>query len=272
MLTITPSYDQLIVGATCAGLGNLLAQPGESLLVEASSSLGLAFIEAFRPGSGWDADDGLDDLARDVRRELIERNVLKDGRVHLPAVGAVLFDRLHKSGADYLFLTDVCEVKATGDGYEIRLSNRSGESTVSVKRILDTTTCLLSKPEIDIPLKSKRVNANLKPSGEDVPALPASGDGFTLTAGRWDSEVFLSLELPLDADWPQARQALHRFWMARPDTLKGWDLASVATQLVEIPEKAISPSENWRHLPSAIFENPLAALAAGARVLEPQGA
>lgn len=272
MQKIASHYGRLIVGATFAGLGDLLARPGDALLVESTATVGWEFIEAYRPGVDWERTAGLNEAASDLRRELVERNILEADRVHLPALSPVLHQRLDRSGADYLFLTDVLAVEPGGSGYDVTLATRSGLKTVSVRRILDTTTHLLTRPGQEVIIESKRIGANLNlRQGEPFDGRPVYGDRFALTPGRFGSEAFLSLALPVEATWTAAREALHRFWLARPAPLGGWDLASVATRLDETPVRAELRAENWLHLPSTAHDNPLRAFAAGAGVMATQG-
>ena len=75
------------------------------------------------------------------------------------------------------------------------------------------------------------------------------------------------MELPPGIAWPEAREALNRFWIERPVELKSWDLVSVGTQLFETPAgQGTEPGEDgWDHLPSTLQGGPLPALSAGAR-------
>ncbi len=257
-------YARLIVGATCAGLGQALAQPAGTLLVEASACVGWEFIEAMNPGTEWEQSEGLCDLATDLRQELLRRNILHEGRVHLPALAPVLFQRLRDSGAAYLFLTDIIEVKPEGDGFAVTLFNQGGRREVTVKRLLDTTTHLATRPDETVALQSKHIHATLHYRGaaKTPETVPASTAEFTFIPGRFPREAFLSLALPLAADWPQARAALHRFWLERPTAFADWELASVATRLAEVPVKVESPAD-WSVLQSAGFVNPLRAFSAG---------
>lgn len=269
MLTIDSQYKQLIVGATFAGLGNLLCDPEDALLVESSTAVGWEFIEAFQPGEDWERTGGLDPLTEDLRRELVERNILDEARVHLPAIAPVLFRRLDRSGADYLFQTDILEVEPCADGYRVTLGTRSGVRRLDVERIVDTTTCFLSDPDREVTLERKGIGANLNlRRGETCKREPIHTRRYALIPGRFTREAFLTLSLPVETEWAGAREALHRFWLDRPEALSAWDLVAVGTRLAEKPVHAAPAAARWLHLPSALYPNPLRAFAAGVGVME----
>jgi len=260
-------YETVVVGATCAGLGYALSHPDGTLLVESSSSVGGEFIEAMDPGVGWGAPAGLGPEAESLRDELVTRNILDGDRLHLPAVAAVLFARLKESRVAYRFWTDILATREQGSGFELTLFDTGGRSTIRASRILDTTTRAVSLVGEPTGLDRKAIGATLScPNPPDE--FPASGSeaACALHRGRFPGEAFLVLDLPLEADWPAARRRLHGFWLSRPAALRDWHLASVGARLIERPAWRESPSERWTLLPSARFENLLAAYDAGAAV------
>ena len=269
-MAIKSEYETLVIGATCAGLAAALARPEETLLVEPSAGIGWEFVAAIRPGTGWEDAGGSGEGAEGLRRELIDRNILHQGRVHLPAIAPVLFKRLYDSGAHYLFLTDVLDVAAGGGGYEVVLFGRSGSRKVRVRRILDTTSGLVSRPARRVEVTYRGIHAILSGSvrGAQSEGSRAAWQ-YRTVPGRFPSEAYLMLPLNGDDDdWPRARARLHDFWTDRPGELLGADLATVATRLAEKPVPADVPERGWRHLPSASYDNPLQAFAAGVRAID----
>lgn len=273
MQTIDGPYRQIVVGSTFAGLGALLSsRPGDSVLIESTATVGWEFIEAFDPARGWEDVGELNAGALELRDELIARNILHDGRVHLPAIAPVLFKRLDTSGADYLFLTDILEVNAQSGGFEMVLSTRSGVRRIRAERIVDTTSGFLSRPDIAPRIERKLIGANLNlREGGSFDGKSVRGKGWSLTPGRFASEAFLAVELPVESEWTGAREALHGFWADRPAPLAAWDLVSVATRLAVQPIPVETGDSNWIHVPSAAHTNPLLAFAAGAETLALQG-
>ncbi len=267
---IKSEYEQLVIGATCAGLAGALARPEGTLLVEPSASIGWEFVEAIRPGTGWEDADQSGKEAEGLRRELIDRNILHQGRVHLPAIAPVLFKRLYDSSVHYLFLTDVLEVVPGAGGYEVALFGRSGLTKVRVRRILDTTNGLVSRPAQQVEVTYRGIHAILNGSMREAQSERSrAGSQYRTVPGRFPSEVYLMLPLSNDDDdWPRARVRLHDFWTDRPAELLGADLATVAMRLAEKPVPADVRERGWRHLPSASFDNPLQAFAAGVRAAE----
>ncbi len=275
MLKIKDHYEQIVVGATCSGLGIALAQADQTLVIESGASVATAFVEAFRPGTNLTAKSEFHELTKGLQKELEQRGLLQGEGIHLPGLATVLFKRLHTSSAGYLFLTDILSIdapKVPGRPYTLTLFNRSGRRRITADRIVDTTATFISDPQTLVSIKSTSIggNLNLRNEESEIPASGLKGTSFEVTPGRFSREAYLQLSLKPGETWPVARKALHRFWQEKPVELKPWDLVSVAAQLSNIPEKSVSKNETWSHLPSALYDNPLAAFDAGVRSSAPQ--
>jgi len=150
----------------------------------------------------------------------MRRGALTPRGVHLPALVPALAEGLLASGAATLLLCDVAAVVPAGDGFEVDLVAPDGWRRVRARRVFDTSTTALSLRSAAAPPAPKRLHAALNTMGGGGDGPLPSGEGFRLIAGAFVREAYLSLDIPADADWPAAREALHAFWTGRPETLK----------------------------------------------------
>lgn len=266
-------YDRIVIGATMLGVGLALARPQRTLLVEASAGAGTDFVTAMRAGTGvagWQAPVA-GGLAASLHQELLERNILDPatGGLHLPAVGPVLCRRLQAAAVETLFLTDVLSVQAApGEGARIELAHKTGRQTLTAREIIDTTARPhAAKGPLRVGLRRRAIAAALNRRDAAAPGPATLGCAIPGTDALWSpgcfaAEAWLEVPIAAAADWAAARQALHSFWLSRPALLAGWDLASIAAELIEVPVAA-TPATTCRWLPSAAHPNLLAAFAAG---------
>lgn len=252
-------YEVVVVGATMAGIGYACAQR-DALVLERTEAPGNEFINAIEPGTGFDLDLG--EAGADLKARMETHNILCGERLHLPGLSAILFDMIQRKRLEVQFLHEVLSVQAVADGFAVRILNAGGISTIHAGAVLDTSTQRLSAPGSQVPLSNKRLNAMVMRHIDDTEALPECQD---LRPSRFDSEGYLSVPLPITADWPEAREALIRRWENRREG-EGWKISSIATQFAyDVAEGPEVLASRWVHLPSAGFANPLAAFDAGNR-------
>ncbi len=261
------SYDRIIVGATCPGVGCALGRPEGTLLVEPSGTIAGEWTETMHPGSGWEQCGDLTADAVGLWDELERRRILVEGRFHLPALSPVLFQRLYESPVRYAFLTRITECRYENGRFVLDLLDAGGHHTVEAGRVIDTTVPFLSGTAQKPRVIASSVGVNCNYTQENVPAKHGmSGEGWVLYAGRYLREAFLSLDLPAGTDWPRARAAVTAFFRELPAEMKGWEAASTATRLFETVEPVDTGRPEWRHEPATAFSNAVRGFDRGCRM------
>jgi hypothetical protein len=257
----------MVIGATFTGIGiacTAKAANEDSIVVERHALAGHDFIGCYDPGTGWD-DESASVTARSFRAELLQRNLLKDGKVHLPGILPVLFNRIKQNKLNVKLLTEVVSITPTAEGYTVQLFNASGLHEIDVERIIDTTTQGLLLPKGSPSITAKRINAMIQCKESEQPLPDLVPYGARLVDGLFPGETIMKLELDLDDDWPAARHKLHRFWKTRPEPLQAWTFTTVADHfeftVPESPTDCGHPSKLW--LPSCGYPNLLHALDVG---------
>ena len=259
-------YDNVVLGATMAGIGLAETLEENLIVVECLAVPGGEFISAFEPGYDREAEPG-SDAACELLEELRRREIMTDCGLHLPAIAPVLCNRIYERKNQFLFWTEIIDVarRDSGQGYIVTLANASGISRITAGRIIDTNAQgpPVSDPPADAPEVTKRyLNALLHYTGEENPP-PAVSE--TLVPGRFDAEAYWRMETDLDADWPSARRKLADAWQLHPDRENGWRIASAATLFSErVVNNSEKPAQSdWLHLPSVACGNPIAAFDEG---------
>jgi hypothetical protein len=261
---VQPHYPVLVYGATFAGIGMAAAAAGQALLVERSALVGHDFIASYNPGTGYDSPLATS-AAEELRTELLARNLLtSEGRVHLPAMSPVLFNRMKQNRLPVRMLTELVSVSRTAEGFEVTLFSASGLEKVHVNRIIDTTATCRSKPGHPIAYTSKSINAYLHcPEGAANP-IPAADDQACYVEGLFPGELILKLKLEPGDDWTTARSKLHSYWKQRHVNCAPWTVAALAdTFEVASAEQELELDAGWSWFPSSNQPNPLQAYEAG---------
>ena len=258
----------MLVGATMAALGAALESPAEVTVIERSAAPAPEFAGAFYPGECRGNEGTCPDKCADLRRELTERNVLADGRYHVPALVPVLFRRIKEAELHCLFWTDIVDIKpsANGDGYAVSFFNASGLQCGEFKRIVDTTAVPRGW-EAPRRWSEKRIWAILQGSAP-AEAEDVEREGILFRPGRFESESYFGVELKAEDDWPVARRILIDAWRSRPPQLADTRIASIATEFQYCsPAEPAEVGPGLTHLPSAGFPDPLEAFGAGCRIV-----
>jgi hypothetical protein len=265
-------YDGIVIGASCAGLGAALQSDESILVIEPSACIGWDLTETLYPGTDWESIGDLTPLSTDLRAECERRHILAADRIHIPALSPVLCQRLADSRVSYLFQTQPISAEASSDGISVMTHNCGGRSRFHARWIIDTTTRFLSQPNTPVHITSTAIGAALNHRSEETQDLVGTldCDSAHVYPGYFPGEAYLNLKLDHGASWPEARHALHEFWMNKPSELQSWDIASTATRLTETCESAETGRSDWIHLPSVAFANALLAFDAGTRAVTAQ--
>lgn len=249
------SYDTLIIGASMTGIGLAFHNKENTLIIERTASPGSEYISAFYPGKNWkEAPAGA------LKKELEERNIIYKGKAHIPALAPVLCNFIKREKLNALFWTEITKTEKKEDAFEVEILNASGLQTIKAERIIDTTSLRISSPD-NSSIISKGINAILHCENETAAFEMKDG---RIIDGRFPSEKFFSVPIEINDDWPEARKKLFDAWKKRPDEIKGWLMASTASEFVYASKKGpFEVGKNWSHLPSTAYSNPLESFNAG---------
>ncbi len=252
------THDNLIIGASFAGLGLAHGNPG-SVIVESSICLGAEFINAINPGTGWESRPR-SDAAAELLLKIKQHGILEAGKIHIPALAPVICDWSIAKGLKLRLATEILDVKTIGTGFLVTIFDMEGKHEIFTSRIIDTTKGFYNSgfsgkmPEV----LGKRLNAILHSDKGNIQS--GKYGGIEIREGFYTSEAIAMFRLNSDCDWAEARRILHSSWNARPSALKEWKIASVATQfdLKMLPGK-FKKRNNWIHMPSHAYNNPVEA-------------
>ncbi|MGO4542525.1 hypothetical protein [Paenibacillus sp. 2TAB19] len=258
-------YKTLICGATFSGIGAALAKPETTLVVERSAAVGQEFIESFNPGRNA-GPLSFSEFGHSFVEELRQRNLIGATLepAHLPGLHPVLCRRLLDARVQVLLLTEIVQIRKLSAGFEVDVYNASGIRTLTVDRILDTTTSRLSRLADRFRPARRRVNAYIHADiAEQV--LPAVDDPrVELVQGRFDAEHIVKWTLEADDDWPAARNGLLNYWQNRPSELLPWTIAAIASVFeCETPRGLQILMDDWFWLPSEGYGHPVEAIDQG---------
>ncbi len=249
--------DILIIGATFTGIGAGYAAKERTLIVEPRQQVGYEFINSFNPGTGYGTMQ-LSPVADGIKTEMKSRGILvDDGRVHVPALAPMMFNRIQTDNIPVLLQAFVAESRPVAGGFETDIYTAAGYETIKSKFVLDTRP---GKKVI-----SKRINAMLCSAGGE---FSASCGGVEYMGGALAGEVIMKLPVEINDDFSVARRKLHAFWEQRSDNLKPWTIAAVADCFEFAALKDVSTlCPGHFQISSCAFANPLEAFDAGYRFI-----
>ncbi|MEK6795564.1 MAG: hypothetical protein AABZ39_12345 [Spirochaetota bacterium] len=256
--------ELLVIGATGVGLGLIASRENadaQVLLIDRGIIPGAEFVNALVPGDGWDAAPS-SSFAKSVYDELIARNILSNGRIHLPAISPVLYERMKPLASRIRLSTEILGIAATASGYEMTISDAGGISKITAASIIDTTTARISRPGMTF--ASKAFNVLLDAPARDFSEIIGQHGTATVLPCRFDSERILSLPLAANDGFADARRKLAQFWKERDEALRPWSLAASAGAFAyTVTDKRTEIAPSWLHLPSAAYRNITLAIEAG---------
>ena len=262
----------LVLGATFAGLGIASAAKQRALVIDSFSQPGHEFISSFRLGEHWPAAARTSQGGQ-LLGQLKQRNVLNEaGFVHLPAVLPIVCDYIERERLPLLLMTSVVHIAPHPQGYEVTVHNVSGRQTLIAGELIDTTSQSLAFAGIAPSIRRKRLNAMLHHPEPDGRLPEPFAESISFQQGRFAGEVVLRVELAPDDGWIEARQKLYRLWSERPEQLAPWKIAAIADTFELHPGTGPDRlGENWLHLPSAAYSNPIEAFEEGVLLAERRG-
>jgi len=251
----------LVVGATFFGLGVAIGAGKRAKVIERSIMAGPEFICTYRESRGF--DEALKhEKTLVLKEEFKKRNILgENDKVHIPAMQPVLYNLIKNENIDISFSTEFISAVKNGAEYEAELFDVSGYKRTFCKKIVDTTALCITRPELNVNIKSKSINALIH-SKEDL-TKPDDIEGVKFFFGNCNGEVYMKYPLDKNDDIIRAREKLHKFWQTRPEILKNWSLDAVATEMEIIPEPDSKNDENFLWYPSSAYNNPLKAFDEG---------
>ena len=254
----------LVIGATMAAFGIAYKLREKALVVERTALIGHEFVNSYNPGEEWNLSLVFSESV-DFKKELKARNLLtEDGKVHIPALSPVIFNRIKKEKFNFLFMTEVVEITKMINGYKVTLYNNSGYQTINVKMIIDTTSAVASYSGKIESINSKSINAMLHPSTINAEFPQAKENHVTFVQGRFPSEVIMSFKLEKEDSWIVAREKLHRYWINRDESIRDWTMAATAaTFAIQCEKGPVLLDDYWVWLPSCAYRNPLESMEAG---------
>lgn len=195
------------------------------------------------------------------REELISRNILASGcGEHLPALEAVLSNRLLNSGAGFLSMAHITEIEKSPEGYLLKIFTTSGFIKICAKQIINTAVDEKYINQNSHNIK-KTINLNIVPV-DNVNTDPIKGDNFLITKGRFSDEYILKLPVDNDISLSKAKKAAYEFWINRPSLLSNWKLAAVSSSF-DISFIDSGSDFNIEPSPFRNYDNFLAAYDAG---------
>jgi hypothetical protein len=244
--------NTVVIGGSAAGCGYALEAAEEVLVLEPSINLCGDFAETFRcapftvagPLSPWG-----ETLVNDLRG----RNLLtEDGSVSIQPTAALLAKYMIKRDIPVMLQCKAVSITHVGGKYRVEIFNTEGFGQLECDRIIDTGAYCKISGIYARPVK-KWLRAMLSPGTQNAPV-----DG--LMKGRFENEYVLSVELPLSADWLEARGMLMK-------NLRGWDVAVIASRFDWEYEQPVTetPAPNYIWMPSCSFANMLEAFEGGIR-------
>lgn len=263
-MNAVPHYSMLVYGGTMLGIGLALSVGEDVLVVEPSTMVGREFMSSFRVG---EARVGTlkTETARQLRDELIERNLWKEGKFHIAPVAPVLFRIIRSHRLNVLMMTKIVEVMKGDDGlFEITLFNASGLRKVTADNIVDTTCTCQSIPGHPVRMSYKSLNAMLHSKPEEyIQISPIDGE-IELEQGLLPGEMILKYKLEADDDWLTARAKLHRYWNKTAQRYAPWTMVLIADTFEIHPVPTDGPlEEGWSWLPSSGYSDLLQAFDEG---------
>ena len=225
-------FSTAVLGATALGCGIAFEGGGRVVLLDEGVTLCSDYTRTLRPMTLGDRGGRLAD-------ELRARGLAGRG-VSTPALDGIMCGLLKSSGAELLLCCRPTSVERVGDHFEVHYFSSNGFGKVIAERVIDTRT------------RSGCARFNLIcariAGSEPLETL----DGFEVSPGGFDSEVFLSYRSEDDIPMLGALGRFDRGESVLPD---GWKLAAAAQETDLRGEPGVTRRDGVIYIQSSAFEN-----------------
>lgn len=252
-------YDIVILGATSAALGlaNELKQKYKTLIINRTSMVAYEFVNAYKRGENWNVEPETE-FGRAIREELLREKIITKEEAHIYSAGPIFYKAFKDLGIDILLETELISVKKEYEGYIISVYNVGGHDTIKARYIIDTT-------EREADIKSKSLNCLLTNKKKDVlPPIKLDGVEIYKEVDNKINTAILKYNCPLDTSLYEARHQVIETWRNRPQELADWKIAAIGLCFDVVPRVGFKQIGKFHvALPSAYYDNPLAAIDAG---------
>lgn len=243
--------NTLFIGGTAFSLGGALSSSNSLILCE-SALLGEDFSSAYYTGE-CDEEGYLANL-------LIKKAQLKDGKVHLPALTAILYDIARDNKLNIDFSSTLISVKKEAEYYVCEVVSSKGIYFVRSRQIVDTRGQALDKT--DYTFSSKYICAM---------CIGVSNKNdfeyrdFIIRRGLYENFAYVGLEVHHEDDIIEARKKFIRKWR-ECGVFSNWKIAAISDYFTYLFDKEFFEEEinqNYFVCPSSSYTSPTHAFEAG---------
>jgi len=252
-------YDVVILGATSAALGvaSELKQRHKILIINKTSMVAYEFINAYKVGVNWDRDPETE-LSKDIKRELIKEGIISCEKTHIYSAGPLFYKFFKDLDVDILLETEIISVQKEECDYRISVFNIGGHKTIKANYIIDTT-------EQQAGIESKSLNCLVVNKKKDeFPSVEMDEIEIYREADKIINTAVMKYKCPLDFTLYKARHELIEKWRNRPKEATDWKIAAIGLCFDVVPQVGFKQIDKYHFvLPSAYYDNPLAAIDAG---------
>ena len=215
------------------------------------------FVNAYKRGKNWNEEPETE-FGKAIREELLKEKIITNEDTYIYSAGPIFYKAFKDLGIDILLETELISVKKEEDDYIISIYNVGGHNVIKAKYIIDTT-------EREVGIKSKSLNCLLTSKKKDaLPPIKLDGVEIYKEADSIINTAILKYNSPLDTSLYEARHQVIETWRNRPQELVDWKIAAIGLCFDVVPKVGFKQIDNLHiALPSAYYDNPLAAIDAG---------
>ena len=255
---MTAYIKRLIIGSGSVGLGALLTDPDNCLLIERSATIIAESNGAFQPGT-WENLSISSPLSQSLYDEFEQRGIVTERGVHVPGLAAVLWRRLKPLQKHCLFLSTILSVKKENGYYLVHLHNAGGHRRIRCNEIIDCTDSAQSSRAHSVPIRERALHLNMHhpDGGADISNIAHC------IPGAFPNEAIMRVPLTADTSWVAARKFAHQQWLQRSPALRPWQCIAIANAFAQKVTALGEIDEQWQHVPACNSDNILAGIELG---------
>jgi len=252
----------VILGATSAALGlaKEIKQEYKTLIVNRTSMVAYEFVNAYKMGANWEKEPE-SEFGKTIKEELIKEKIITDQGAYIYSAGPIFYKAFKDLNIDVLLETELVSVEKEGNEYIIYAYNVGGYDTIKAKYIIDTT-------EKEVGIIRKSLNSLLvNKKKDDFPSIEMNGIEIYREADNIINTAVLKYNCPLDIPLYEARHQIIEIWRNRPKEVSDWKIAAIGLCFDITPEAGFKQIDKCHvALPSAYYDNPIAAIDAGVKL------